>query len=110
MTAGNSAAQPPKTFLDFAARFPDLAGAHEKIAAAAEAHGPLDKKTIELVKIGISLGAGLETAVRSHVRRALEHGATELEIEQVILLAYNTCGWPRTVAAWKWAREQIQRS
>jgi hypothetical protein len=36
-------------------------------------------------------------------------GATEVEIEQAVLLAYNTLGWPRTVAAWTWARQQIER-
>ena len=69
--------------------------------------GSLDRKTCELIKIGISLGAGLDTATSSHVRRALEHGATEAEIEQAILLGMNTCGFPRTVAAWKSARRQL---
>ena len=99
----------PKTFKQFASRFPDLAEAHEAVAKAVEKHGPLDRKTCHLIKIGISLGAGLETAVRSHVRRALEAGATETEIEQAILLAMNTCGFPRTVAGWQWARQQIER-
>jgi alkylhydroperoxidase/carboxymuconolactone decarboxylase family protein YurZ len=39
----------------------------------------------------------------------MQHGATETEIEQAVLLAYNTCGWPRMVMAWRWAREQIER-
>ena len=99
----------PKTFKDFVGKFPELGRAHESIAKAVEAYGPLDRKTCELIKIGISVGAALETATRSHVRRALEHGATEAEIEQAILLAYNTCGFPRTVMAWQWARQQIER-
>ena len=71
--------------------------------------GPLDRKTCELVKIGISMGAGLESATKSHVRRALEHGATTEEIEQTILLGMNTRGFPATVAAWQWAWQQIER-
>jgi alkylhydroperoxidase/carboxymuconolactone decarboxylase family protein YurZ len=39
----------------------------------------------------------------------LEHGATILEIEQAVLLGMSTCGFPRTVAAWSWAWEQIER-
>ena len=109
-----SATQPikkdlPKTFKEFVGKFPALGEAHERIARAVEAAGPLDRKTCELIKIGISVGAGLETSTRSHVRRALEHGATESEIEQAILLAYNTCGFPRTVMGWQWARQQIER-
>ena len=99
----------PSTYKAFVAKFPLLGAAHESVAKAVDDAGPLDRKACELIKIGISLGAGLETAVRSHVRRALEHGATEAEIEQAILLGMNTCGFPRTVAAWQWAHQQIDR-
>jgi alkylhydroperoxidase/carboxymuconolactone decarboxylase family protein YurZ len=99
----------PGTFKAFITKFPALGGAHEDVARAVESYGPLNAKTRELIKIGISIGAGLETATRSHVRRALQHGATELEVEQAVLLAINTCGFPTTVKAWQWARQQIER-
>jgi len=99
----------PGTFKQFCAKFPELAKAHEAMTDAAFAAGPLDEKTCLLIKIGISLGAGLETAVKSHVRRATEAGASEAEIEQAILLAMTTAGFPRTVAAWSWARQQFER-
>ena len=99
----------PKTFRAFVTKFPEIGEAHEKVAQAADKAGPLDRKTCELIKIGISLGAGLESAVKSHVRRALEHGATTAEIEQAILLGMNTRGFPATVAAWQWAWDQILR-
>lgn len=79
------------------------------MGSAAEQAGPLDQKTQALVRIGISLGAGLESAVKSHVRRAREAGASPAEIEQAILLAMTTTGFPRTVAAWSWARQQFER-
>lgn len=99
----------PGVFKQFVGKFPELGAAHEQIAKAVESYGPLDRKTIDLIKIGLSVGAGLETATRSHVRRALQHGASEQEIEQAVLLAYNTLGWPRMVAAWTWVRQQIER-
>ena len=99
----------PSTYKEFVAKFPAIGAAHEAIAKAAESHGPLDAKTCELIKIGISIGAGLETATRSHVHRALQNGATETEIEQAILLVMNTCGFPRMVMGWQWARQQIAR-
>ena len=100
----------PGTYKAFVARYPELGQAHEDIARAVAACGPLDPKTTELIKIGISVGAGLETATRSHVRRALAHGATRQEVEQAVLLAYNTLGWPRMVMAWNWAQEQFARN
>lgn len=99
----------PGTYKDFVTKFPALGAAHESAAKAVDAAGPLDRKTCELIKIGICVGAGLESATRSHVRRAMEHGATEAEIEQAVLLAFNTCGFPRTVMGWSWARQQISR-
>ncbi len=100
----------PGTFKAFVQKFPELGRSHEMIAKAVEAAGPLDRKTCQLIKIGLSVGAGLESATRSHVRRALEAGASEQEIEQAILLAYNTLGFPRTVMAWQWAQIQFERN
>ena len=99
----------PGKFKEFVAKFPELGEAHAQIGKAVDGYGPLDRKTIELVKIGISIGAGLETATRSHVRQAMQNGATEAEIEQAVLAAYNTVGWPRMIMAWTWARQQIDR-
>ncbi len=99
----------PGTYKEFVRRFPSLGRAHEDIAKAVEEAGPLDAKTLALVKIGICVGAGLESALRSHVRRAMQHGATPAEVEQAILLGMNTVGFPRTVAAWSWAQEQFKR-
>ncbi len=99
----------PGTFMAFVAKYPELGRAHEQIARAVETAGPLGKKELALAKIGIALGAGLESALKSHVRRARQAGATEEEVEQVILLGMNTVGFPKTVAAWSWAREQFAR-
>lgn len=99
----------PKTFERFITKFPELGAAHEQVARAAEAAGPLDARTCSLIKMGLSIGAGLESAFRSHVRQALRHGATEEEIEQALLLAMNTVGFPRTVMAWQWAHQQFDR-
>lgn len=106
---GKQAGAIPGTFKDFISRYPALGKAHESVAHAVEGAGPLDSKTLALIKIGLCIGAGLESALKSHVRRAIQHGATHLEIEQAILLGMNTVGFPRTVAAWSWAQEQFKR-
>ena len=104
MSDTSDSSKMPRTFREFTERYPALRQAHEDIAKTVDQAGPLDRKCCELIKIGLSIGAGLETATRSHVRRALEHGATKAEVEQAILLAMNTCGFPRTAAGWKWAQ------
>jgi alkylhydroperoxidase/carboxymuconolactone decarboxylase family protein YurZ len=99
----------PKTFEQLQSQYPEVAEAHEQMAKAVDEVGPLDAKTCSLVKIGIAVGAGLESAVRSHVRRAGEAGASRDEIVQAIFLGMNTVGFPRTVAAWSWAQVQFER-
>ncbi len=99
----------PGTYKAFITKYPALGKSHEMVATAVEKAGPLDARTLSLIKIGICVGAGLESALRSHVRRAMQHGASEVEIEQAILLGMNTVGFPGTVAAWCWAHEQFER-
>ncbi len=99
----------PRTFTRFTEKFPELREAHEGIARIADQAGPLDRRQCELIKMGICMGAGLESAFRSHVRRAREHGATTAEIEQAVLLAMTSVGFPRTAAAWQWAWKQIDQ-
>ncbi|MEJ2504046.1 MAG: carboxymuconolactone decarboxylase family protein [Gemmatimonadota bacterium] len=99
----------PRTFIRFTERFPAIAAGHTAIGKAGDAAGPLDRRTIELIKLGVCIGAGLESATKSHVRRALQHGATPEEVEQAIVLAVNPVGLPRAVMAWQWATEQMER-
>ncbi|MFN7021130.1 MAG: carboxymuconolactone decarboxylase family protein [Phycisphaerales bacterium] len=99
----------PGTFKAFITKYPALGKAHEQVAKSVDDAGPLDAKTLALIKIGICIGAGLESALRSHVRRAMQHGATATEVEQAILLGMNTVGFPRTVASWSWAQKQFKR-
>ncbi len=96
-------------FQELVAKYPEVAAAHEAMAEAVDRTGPLDAKTCALIKIGISVGAGLESAVRSHVRRATATGASRDEITQAIFQGMNTVGFPRTVAAWSWAHVQFDR-
>ena len=105
----NDAKKLPGTFKAFIAKYPALGETHEKIAKAADAAGPLDRKTCLLIKIGVCVGAGLESATKANVRKAMQAGAVQDEIEQAILQGMNSVGFPRTVAAWSWAQQQFER-
>lgn len=100
----------PETFKKFAARFPELTSAHEKMGKSISVAGSLSKREQTLVKIGLCVGAGMESALRSHVRRALQGGISVREIEHAVAQAMTTLGFPRTVQAWSWAHIQIERS
>ncbi len=96
----------PRTYQRFTERFPAVAEAHVAAGKAGD-DGPLDRKMVELIKLGICVGAGLESASKSHARRALQHGATAEEVEHAVSLAFNPVGFPRTVMAWQWVTEQL---
>jgi 4-carboxymuconolactone decarboxylase len=97
----------PETYRDFTQHYPKLGEAWES-ARKAEKDGPLDEKTSRLVKLGVSIGAFREGAVHSAVRKALAAGASAAEVRHVIALAASTIGFPSTVAAYSWLREEVR--
>ena len=100
----------PRTYQDFRKDFPELAEAYDALGQAVHEHGPLDRRTRELVKLGLAVGARQEGAVRSHTRRAIDAGATRDDLLQVIALAVTTIGFGPTVAAYAWVTDALTRS
>lgn len=92
----------PGFYLEFLERFPEVGDAYQSLARACAEAGPLDARTAELVKIGISIGAGMEGATRSHVRKALAAGANREEIEHAVLMATTTLGFPAMMRGRAW--------
>ena len=97
----------PGAYEAFRKRHKDIAEAYDRLGEAAAEAGPLDPKTRELVKLGIALGAGLEGAVHSHVRRALEAGAKPEEIRHAALLALTTAGFPSMMSGLTWVDDVL---
>ncbi len=81
---------------------PPIWTAYEELGAACAEAGPLDARTLRLVKLAIAVGQGSEGAVHSHTRRALGEGLTKDEILHVALLAIPSMGLARAVAAMTW--------
>ena len=86
-------------------RYPGVLDAYEKLGAACQDAGSLDAKTRTLAKLAIAVGARLEGAVHSHVRRSLENGATIDDCRHVVLLATTTIGFPAMMAALSWVED-----
>jgi 4-carboxymuconolactone decarboxylase len=100
--------KPPKRFRKFTKDYPNVAEAYEKLGTAVHTAGPLDDKTRSLIKLAISVGARLEGAVHSHVRKALDVGAKPVELRQVALLSLPTIGLPSMMAAMSWIDETLE--
>jgi alkylhydroperoxidase/carboxymuconolactone decarboxylase family protein YurZ len=97
----------PARYLKFQKAYPKVFRAYAALGAATQEAGPLPKKTRALAKIAIALGAGMEGAVHSHTRRALEAGCTAGEIRHVVLLATTTIGFPAMMSAMSWVDDVL---
>jgi alkylhydroperoxidase/carboxymuconolactone decarboxylase family protein YurZ len=98
----------PARFVQFTDDYPEIARAYDQLGAACHLAGPLPRKERALIKLGISMGAWLEGAVHSHVRKALEAGATPQEIRHAALLALPTIGFPSTMAVLTWIDDVLE--
>lgn len=101
-----SAPEPPKAYQSFVTRYPKLGQAWELAAEAGE-EGPLDEKTVRLVKLAIAIGALREGAVHSSVRKAVAAGVSANEIDQIVALSTGTLGFPAAVAVFCWTQDVL---
>jgi len=97
---------PPKTYDDFNATFPELGEVWQQLGKAGK-NGPLEGKTARLVKLAVAIGAQQEGAVHASVRKGLAMGITKEEMRQVVAISAGTLGFPKTVAAWTWVRDLL---
>jgi 4-carboxymuconolactone decarboxylase len=92
----------PKPVNQFSKRYPKIWQAFNELGERCHEAGPLDEKTRRLVKLALSIGAGLEGATHSAVRNAQRFGINTDEINHVALLAITTLGFPSATRAMTW--------
>lgn len=97
----------PSHYQKFLNEYPEIASSYEALGKSIHESGPLDKKTRELVKLGIAAAARSEGAVHSAARKAFEAGCTKEELVQVIFLTLTTIGFPQMMAALSWLEDII---
>ncbi len=99
----------PGAYTKFRRTFPKVVKLYEQLGEAAATAGPLDQRTVHLVKLGMAMGARSEGAVHSHTRRALAAGATPAQVRHAAALAVPTLGFPAAVAAYTWIEDVLRR-
>lgn len=97
----------PRAYLNFTELFPDIAEAQGALAHKIRERSPFDEKTERLLTFALAVGAQANGAVRSNVRKALQHGATVDDLQAIALAAITTCGFPTAIAALRWIDEVI---
>jgi 4-carboxymuconolactone decarboxylase len=90
---------------------------HEQFMTAVEVlgktlknQGPLEAKTAHLLQLAASVAIHSEGGVHSHVRQAINNGATPDEIHHAIILLTSTVGFPTVSAGLSWAADILGRS
>jgi 4-carboxymuconolactone decarboxylase len=100
---------PVKHYQQITKLFPGAISALEDLGSAVRDAGPLEGKTVELIQLAGAAAVQSEGSVHSHTRRAIQEGATPLEVYHTLLLLVSTIGFPRTSAAMRWAEDILSR-
>lgn len=95
----------PEYYKQFRRRMTDLnhaipdtmAGFGKLYSSAMSSDGALDRKTKELIAVGIGISVRCDGCIASHVRAALRAGAAREEILETIGVAVFMGGGPSTV-------------
>lgn len=80
----------------------------EHLGETTRSAGPLNEKTAQLLQLVAAAAVHSEGAVHSHVRRALQCGASPDEIRHALILATSLIGFPTVSAALSWAEDLLQ--
>ena len=98
----------PHAYRRLGQEHPQVIASYESLGDAIRAAGPLDGKTLALVKLALALGSGLEGGTHSAVRKALEAGCTREELLHVALLGTTTMGFPAMMRARSWVLDVLE--
>ncbi len=96
-------------YLSIKQRFGEVMTAAENLGKAVKAAGPLKEKEAELIQLGAALAVRSEGAVHSHVKRALDAGATEEELYHTVILLTSTIGFPAVMAGLSWIEDILKK-
>ena len=80
----------------------------EDLGKALRQQGPLDEKTANLIQLAAAVAIHSEGAVHSHIRRAVDSGASADEVYHAIVLLTSTVGFPTVSAALSWAGDLMR--
>ena len=97
----------PKPYKRMHEQHPELMQAYESFGQAAREAGPLTPREVALVKLAISVGAGLEGAAHSHCRKAMEAGCSADDLRHVALLSAPTIGFPPMMRSKSWVEDVV---
>ena len=97
----------PEAYQHVQKQYPELMKHYEALGETAAKGGPLDAKTVALVKVAMCVAAGLEGGAHSAVRKALDAGCSPDELRHVAIVAVTTLGFPSMACARAWIEDLL---
>ena len=102
--------EPPEFYQQAKQAYPEVFESYEALSRATKAAGPLDARTIALVKLATSIASGLEGATHANTRKAVAAGCTPEELRQVVLLSVTTIGFSAMMRGRAWVEDVLGAS
>lgn len=109
MSSTNPNEKIPSTYQKMHEDFPEFMKAYEAMGQATRQAGPLTEREAAMVKLAISIGAGLQGGAHSHCRKALQAGCSPEELRHVAILAAPTIGFPTMMRAKSWVEDVLSK-
>ena len=97
-----------KHYLGIKKRFGEVITAVENLGQTIKTAGPINAKEAELIQLAAALAIRSEGGVHSHVRRALDAGATKEELYHTLILLTSTIGFPAVMAGISWIDDVLK--
>lgn len=98
----------PSSLQRFAAKYPKIWEKYSELGQESSLAGPLDGRLVQLIKVAIYASKRQETPFKTHVRLAIENGATAEEIDHTVLQILTAEGLGTTIRVWNWANSVIE--
>jgi 4-carboxymuconolactone decarboxylase len=100
----------PRSWHRLADRYPAVVAAYDSLSEVCREAGPLDRATVALVKLAVSIGRGSQRTVHAHAKKALRQGCGPDALRQVALISLPTIGLPAALDALRWIDESIEEA
>ena len=91
----------PKTLQQFQREFPRVWKSYEALRESCGRAGPLDRKTVELIRVAVEVAKRRHGGLIAHLHRAKAAGATHEEIWHAVMLSLPLIGFPDVLEAFK---------
>jgi AhpD family alkylhydroperoxidase len=98
-----------KNYTWLVSKFDKVLQSHQEFGKAVREAGPIEEKTAQLIQLAAAAAIRSEGGVHSHVKRALQAGATADEVYHSLILLSSTIGFPTVAASLSWAKDIIER-